>query len=72
MGNKHKEFEIWVKLQGYDFVEITNTWWDGSHDWSVVLEEYRLFRKDRKMMRKSCPLCKRAAEVHGALPVDRS
>lgn len=72
MGNKHKEFEIWVKLQGYDFVEITDMWWDVSHDWSVVLEGYRLFKKDRKMIRKNCPLCKREAEVHGALPVDRS
>lgn len=71
MGNKHEEFEICLKLQGCDFIEITETWWNGSHDWSVVLEGYKLLRKDRKMMKKSCPLCKRAAGVHGALPGDR-
>ena len=26
---------------------ITETWWDGSYDWSVGMEGYRLFRKDR-------------------------
>lgn len=24
MGNK--ELELWVQLQGYDFIEITETW----------------------------------------------
>ena len=34
----------------YDLAPITETWdetWDGSHDWSVVVDEYRLFRRDR-------------------------
>ena len=47
MGNKHKEPEMCVQLQGYDLVGITETWRDGSHDWSVAMEGYRLFRKDR-------------------------
>lgn len=35
MGNK--ELELWVQLQGYDFIEITETWWDGLHDWSAAM-----------------------------------
>ncbi|GAB0193035.1 hypothetical protein GRJ2_001768800 [Grus japonensis] len=35
-------------LQGYDLIGITEMWWDGSYDWSVGMEGYRLFRKDRQ------------------------
>jgi len=42
-------------------------WWDGSHDWSVAMKGYRLFRKDRTARKWSCPLCERAVGVHGAL-----
>ncbi|KAK4816349.1 hypothetical protein QYF61_015663 [Mycteria americana] len=48
IGNKHDELEICVQLQGYDLVGIMEAWWDGSHDWSIAMEGYRLFRKDRK------------------------
>ncbi|GAB0209831.1 hypothetical protein GRJ2_003448800 [Grus japonensis] len=37
-----------ARLQGYDLTGITETWWDGSYDWSVGMEGYRLFRKDRQ------------------------
>ena len=47
MGSNHKELETCVQLQGYDLVGITKMWWDGSHDWSVTMEKYRLVRKDR-------------------------
>ncbi|GAB0203486.1 hypothetical protein GRJ2_002814200 [Grus japonensis] len=48
MGNKQEELETCVCLQGYDIIGITETWWDGSYDWSVGMEGYRLFRKDRQ------------------------
>ena len=35
-------------MQSYDLTGIMETWWDGSYDWSVGMEEYRLFRKDRQ------------------------
>ncbi|GAB0209553.1 hypothetical protein GRJ2_003421000 [Grus japonensis] len=35
-------------LQGCDLIGITERWWDGSYDWSVGMEGYRLFRKDRQ------------------------
>ncbi|GAB0196057.1 hypothetical protein GRJ2_002071000 [Grus japonensis] len=47
MGNKQEELEPCVCLQGYDLIGITETWWDSSCDWSVGMEGYRLFRKDR-------------------------
>ncbi|GAB0210230.1 hypothetical protein GRJ2_003488800 [Grus japonensis] len=46
--NKQEELEICAHLQGYDLIGITETWWDGSYDWSVGMEGYRLFRKDRQ------------------------
>ena len=48
MGNKQEELEVCTRLQGYDLIGITETWWDGSYDWSVEMEGYRLFRKDRQ------------------------
>ena len=47
MGNKQEELEVCVQSQGRDLIAITETWWDSSHDWSVVMDGYRLFRKDR-------------------------
>ncbi|GAB0203195.1 hypothetical protein GRJ2_002785100 [Grus japonensis] len=48
MGNKQEELETCVCLQDYDLIGITETWWDSSYDWSVGMEGYRLFRKDRQ------------------------
>ncbi|GAB0197130.1 hypothetical protein GRJ2_002178300 [Grus japonensis] len=48
MGNKQEELETCVCLQGYDLIGITEMWWDSSYDWSVGMEGYRLFRKDRQ------------------------
>ncbi|GAB0186117.1 hypothetical protein GRJ2_001077000 [Grus japonensis] len=48
MGNKQEELETCAHLQGYDFNGIMEMWWDGSYDWSVGMEGYRLFRKDRQ------------------------
>ncbi|XP_061232493.1 uncharacterized protein LOC133224745 [Neopsephotus bourkii] len=46
-GSKQEELETCAGLQGYDIIDIAETWWDGSYDWSVGMEGYRLFRKDR-------------------------
>ena len=48
MGNKQEELEVCTCLQGYDLIGIMEMWWDGSCDWSVGMEGYRLFRKDRQ------------------------
>ncbi|PKU46235.1 hypothetical protein llap_3459 [Limosa lapponica baueri] len=48
MGNKQKEVEATALLESYDIVAITETWWDESHDWSVAIEGYKLFRRDRQ------------------------
>ena len=48
MGNKQEELETCARLQGYDVTGITETWWDGSYNWSVGMEGQRLFRKDRQ------------------------
>ncbi|GAB0179437.1 hypothetical protein GRJ2_000409000 [Grus japonensis] len=48
MGNKQEELETCVCLQGYDLIGIMETWWDSSYDWSVGMEGYRPFRKDRQ------------------------
>lgn len=64
MGNKVNKSEICLQLQGRDLVRITETWWEGSHDWSVAVEEVSLMKDG--MRRGSCPLCERAVEVHVA------
>ena len=48
MGNKQEELEMCTCLQGHDLIGITEMWWDGSYDWNVGMEGYRLFRKDRQ------------------------
>ena len=35
-------------VSGYDLVAITKTWWDQSHDWNAVMDDYKLFRMDRQ------------------------
>ena len=48
MGNKQEELEVTVQQANYDLVAITETWWDNSHDWSAVMDGYKLFRRDRQ------------------------
>ncbi|GAB0179105.1 hypothetical protein GRJ2_000375800 [Grus japonensis] len=48
MGNKQEELEICAHLLDYDLIGITEAWWDGSYDWSVGMERYSAFRKDRQ------------------------
>ncbi|PKU42977.1 hypothetical protein llap_6738 [Limosa lapponica baueri] len=40
--------EVLEQSKGYDLIDITETWWDGSYDSSVGMEGYRLFTKDRQ------------------------
>lgn len=40
-ANRQEELEI------YDLVATTGTWWEESHDWSVTVNGYRLFKRDR-------------------------
>jgi len=42
MGNKQEELEAIIQQDGYDFVAMTETWWDNSHDWYAVMDGYRL------------------------------
>lgn len=46
IGNKQQEFEMCGCLQGYDLTGIIEIWYDGSYDWSVEVEGYRILRKD--------------------------
>ena len=47
MGTKQDDLDMCVCLKGYDLIGIMEMCWDGSHDWSHLMEEYRLCRKDR-------------------------
>ena len=47
MGNKQEELEIHVRAGYYDLVAITETWWDRSHEWNMVMDGYVLLRKDK-------------------------
>ncbi|PKU41126.1 hypothetical protein llap_8577 [Limosa lapponica baueri] len=48
MGNKQEELEATVLLESYDTVAIAETWWDESHNQSVAIKGYKLFRRDRR------------------------
>ena len=48
IGNKQEEVEAIVWQANYDLIAITETWWDHSHDWSAVMDSYKLFRRDRQ------------------------
>lgn len=37
-----------VLLESCNLVAITETWWYGSHDWSVAIAGYGLFRRDKQ------------------------
>jgi len=47
MGNKQEELEAIVLQESYDLIAFTETWWDKSHDWSMVVDGCRLFRRER-------------------------
>ena len=53
MGNKQEELEAVVQLGKCYLIAITETWWDESHDWNALTEDYRLFRRDRQGKRGS-------------------
>ncbi|CAI5785061.1 Hypothetical predicted protein [Podarcis lilfordi] len=40
MGNKQDELELLVQQTKYDIIGITETWWDKSHNWNVIMEGY--------------------------------
>jgi len=48
MGNKQEELEATMLLEIYDLIALTETWWDESHNWSVAIDGYRLFKRDRR------------------------
>jgi len=50
-GIKQEKLEAIVQQDSYDLVAVTETWWDSSHDWNVVIDGYTLFRKDRPTRR---------------------
>jgi len=37
-----------VRLENYGVVAITETWWNDLHSWSVVMDGYQLFKRDRQ------------------------
>ena len=47
MSNKQEELEVIVRQANCDLAAITETWWDHSHDWSVVIDGYKFLRRDR-------------------------
>lgn len=52
MGNKQEELEVLVYKNRYDNVVFIETWWDGSHDWNILLEGYKLLNRNRSNKRE--------------------
>lgn len=35
-------------LESYNLDSITESWWDEIQDWSVAIDDYKLFRRGRR------------------------
>lgn len=47
LGNTQEELEATMLVEKQDVVAVTGTWWDDSHNWSVAIDGYKLFSRDR-------------------------
>ncbi|KAJ7414959.1 hypothetical protein WISP_80581 [Willisornis vidua] len=48
MRSKQDECEAFAQSQGFHVTGIRETWWDETCDWSALLDDYRLFRRNRQ------------------------
>lgn len=46
MGSKQKKLEVYMPLEGYSLSEVTEMWWESSHDRSAEMDGHGFFRKD--------------------------
>ena len=46
MGNKQDKQNM-LHLENYELIAVTETWWDGSHNWNATIKGYKIFRRDR-------------------------
>lgn len=47
MGSTQKKLEVYMPLEGYSLSEVTEMWWESSHDRSAETDGQRFFRRDR-------------------------
>lgn len=47
MDNKQDEHERLESEGKFDFIRITEAWWNDTHYWNAQIEGYPLFRKNR-------------------------
>ena len=47
LGNKQDELVLLLSAKKYDVIGKTETWWDSTHDWTMGIEGYTLYRRDR-------------------------
>jgi len=45
-----------AQLERYDLIAIMEIWWDESHDWNTLIEDYRLFRQQVAQGSFGCPI----------------
>ena len=46
--HRQEEVEATVLLKNHNIVAVTKTWRDDSHDWSVAINSYKLFRRNNQ------------------------
>ena len=39
LGNMQEELELYMRSQNCEITRITESWWDSSHGWGVVMDE---------------------------------
>jgi len=48
MVNKQEDTGTMVQLESYNLIAIIETWWEESHSWNTMIEDYKHFRRDRQ------------------------
>ena len=48
LADKMGELEILLYKEDLDFVGISETWFNSSHDWLATIQGYSLYRRDRE------------------------
>lgn len=48
LGSKQEELKLRAQSESYDAIEITEPWWENSHDGDTKTDGYKQFQKDRK------------------------
>lgn len=57
MGSKEEELRAYACLRGHGLPGLVETLWDCSYEWSIELEDFRLWGKEGVEARRGLAVC---------------